>query len=55
MTGAMKKSEDSAAMSQYQFAKKPQEISFLKFLYNDGTGEELDSNQFWDKVQTSAR
>ena len=41
MTGVMKKAEGGAALSQYEFAKKPEELSFLKFLYNDSTGEVL--------------
>jgi len=39
------------AMSQFQFAKKPQEISFLKFLYNDSTGEILGRSLIsWAKI-----
>ena len=37
----MKKNEGAGAVSQYEFAKKPEELSFLKFLYNDSTGEVL--------------
>ena len=41
ITGMMKKNEGAGDLSQYEFAKKPEELSFLKFLYNDSTGEVL--------------
>ena len=41
MSGMMKKNEGAGALSQFEFAKKPEELSFLKFLYNDSTGEVL--------------
>ena len=37
----MKNTQDSSAGAQYMFAKKPEEISFIKFLYNNSTGEIL--------------
>jgi len=51
MTGTMKKSEGGGALSQYEFAKKPEELSFLQFLYNDSTGEVLGrSASSWIKI-----
>ena len=57
MTGAVKKSEGggggTGGVSVFEFAKKPQELSFLQFLYNESTGEVLGRSALsWSKSRT---
>ena len=52
MTGMMKKNDGAGALSQFEFAKKPEELSFLKFMYNDSTGEVLGrSASSWGETE----
>ena len=52
MSGMMKKNEGAGALSQFEFAKKPEELSFLKFLYNGSTGEVLGrSASSWGETE----
>ena len=41
MTVGMRNTQDSSVAAHHMFAKKPEEISFARFVYNDSTGEIL--------------